>query len=100
MARIARGRLITGWHSHAMIIVDAHQHYWQPSRGDYGWLAHAPIALQQAFLPADLCAQREAAGVTFSVLVQAAPTEEESRYLFELARTDEAVVGAVGWVDL
>lgn len=83
-----------------MIIVDAHQHYWQPSRGDYSWLAHAPIALQQAFLPADLCAQREAAGVTFSVLVQAAPTEEETRYLFELARTDEAVVGVVGWVDL
>ena len=27
-----------------MIIVDAHQHYWQPSRGDYGWLAHAPVA--------------------------------------------------------
>jgi L-fuconolactonase len=83
-----------------MIIVDAHQHYWQPARGDYGWLAHAPTALRKAFLPADFCAQREAAGVTFSVLVQAAPTEEETRYLFELARTDHGVVGVVGWVDM
>jgi L-fuconolactonase len=83
-----------------MIIVDAHQHYWQPARGDYGWLAQAPAALQRSFLPADLHAQREAAGVPFSVLVQAAPNEAETRYLFELARLDPAVVGVVGWVDL
>ncbi|GLQ45869.1 amidohydrolase [Dyella lipolytica] len=83
-----------------MMIVDAHQHYWLPSRGDYGWLAQAPMALRRAFLPADLCAQREAAGVNFSVLVQAAPSEEETRYLFELAHLDPAVVGVVGWVDL
>lgn len=83
-----------------MIIVDAHQHYWDPARGDYGWLAQAPATLQQAFLPRDLCAQRAALGVQFSVLVQAAPTEEETRYLFELAHEDPAVVGVVGWVDM
>jgi L-fuconolactonase len=83
-----------------MIIVDAHQHYWQPSRGDYGWLAHAPASLQHAFLPAEWCSQRQAAGVAFSVLVQAAPSEEETRFLFELAQHDPAVVGVVGWVDM
>jgi L-fuconolactonase len=83
-----------------VIIVDAHQHYWHPARGDYGWLAQAPATLQQAFLPRDLCAQRAALGVQFSVLVQAAPTEEETRYLFELAHEDPAVVGVVGWVDM
>ncbi len=86
--------------THPMTVVDAHQHYWQPARGDYAWLAQAPMALRQAFLPVDLCAQREAAGVEFSMLVQAAPTEEETRYLFELARLDPAVAGVVGWVDL
>ncbi|TAM27753.1 MAG: amidohydrolase [Rhodanobacter sp.] len=83
-----------------MIIVDAHQHYWQPERGDYAWLAQAPAALQRSFLPADLCHLREAAGVQFSVLVQAAPNEDETRYLFELAQRDKAVLGVVGWVDL
>ena len=83
-----------------MTIVDAHQHYWQPARGDYGWLAQAPASLQQAFLPNDLRTQRAAAGVQFSVLVQAAPTEPETRYLFELAHEDPAVVGVVGWVDM
>jgi len=83
-----------------MIIVDAHQHYWQPSRGDYGWLTDAPASLRRAFLPEDVRAQRKAAGVTFSVLVQAAPSEEETRYLFELAQLDPAVIGVVGWVDM
>lgn len=83
-----------------MIIVDAHQHYWQPERGDYGWLAQAPAMLQRAFLPRDLCAQRTAAGVQYSVLVQAAPTEAETHYLFDLAREDAGIVGVVGWVDM
>lgn len=83
-----------------MTIVDAHQHYWQPDRGDYAWLAQAPAALRRPFLPADLRSQREAAGVQFSVLVQAAPSEDETRYLFELARRDTAVLGVIGWVDL
>jgi len=83
-----------------MIIVDAHQHYWQPARGDYGWLAQAPASLQQAFLPEHLRAQRETAGVQYSVLVQAAPTEEETRYLFDQAREDSSVVGVAGWGDM
>ncbi|MEO8777428.1 MAG: amidohydrolase family protein [Rhodanobacter sp.] len=83
-----------------MTLVDAHQHYWQPDRGDYAWLAQAPAMLQRPFLPADLCHQREAAGVQFAVLVQAAPSEDETRYLFELARHDTAILGVIGWVDL
>jgi len=82
------------------VIIDAHQHYWQPARGDYGWLAQAPAALQRVFGPDDLHAAREAAGVSASVLVQAAPTEAETRYLFDLARQDTAVAGVVGWVDM
>ncbi|GLQ98910.1 amidohydrolase family protein [Dyella mobilis] len=83
-----------------MIIIDAHQHYWQPARGDYGWLAQAPESLRRAFLPTDLGAERKAAGVDFSVLVQAAPSEAETHYLFELARQDDTAVGVVGWVDM
>jgi L-fuconolactonase len=83
-----------------MTLIDAHQHYWQPARGDYGWLAQAPQSLRYAFLPADLRAERRAADVDFCVLVQAAPSEAETRYLFELAQQDPAVIGVVGWVDV
>ncbi|WP_266171162.1 amidohydrolase family protein [Dyella subtropica] len=82
-----------------MIIVDAHQHYWRVQRGDYDWLANAPKELQRDFLPNALAVQRKAAGVQRTVLVQAAPTEAETRYLFELARADDSIAGVVGWVD-
>jgi L-fuconolactonase len=81
------------------MILDAHQHYWKPSRGDYGWLADAPASLRKDFLPQDVAAIREDAGVEACVLVQAAPSEDETRFLFELARLDATVAGVVGWVD-
>ena len=35
--------------------VDAHQHFWRPSRGDYGWLTpEAHPAIARRFLPAHL----------------------------------------------
>ncbi|MFK2879100.1 amidohydrolase family protein [Rhodanobacter hydrolyticus] len=82
-----------------MNLIDAHQHYWRVDRGDYAWLHDAPTSLQRDFLPSDLQAQRITAKVTGSVLVQAAATEAETRYLFELARADPSILGVVGWVD-
>lgn len=82
-----------------MILVDAHLHYWRVARGDYGWLEDAPAALRRDFLPTDLLPQLNAAGIQGSVLVQAAPTETETRFLLELAHADSSILGVVGWVD-
>lgn len=77
------------------MIIDAHRHYWDPSRQEYGWLAHAPAALQRSFLPSDFGATQDAC-----ILVQAAPDERETLFLFDLARQTEGVLGVVGWVDM
>lgn len=83
--------------------IDAHFHYWQVARGDYDWLdpddpALAPI--NRDFGPADLAPLADAAGVSRRILVQAAPTVAETRFLLEQARKDPKVAGVVGWVDL
>ncbi|WP_322012444.1 amidohydrolase family protein [Paraburkholderia sp. J12] len=80
--------------------IDAHQHYWDPSRGDYGWLTPALPTLYRTFGPEDLAPLRTRCGVTRTVVVQAAPTLEETRYLLGLARTDDSIAGVVGWVPL
>lgn len=80
--------------------VDAHQHFWQVSRRDYGWLDDAPGILNRDYLPDDLTPQLRAAGVASTVVVQAAPTVAESRFLLSLAEQSDAVKGVVGWVDL
>ncbi|WP_094782137.1 amidohydrolase family protein [Paraburkholderia ribeironis] len=80
--------------------IDAHQHYWDPARGDYGWLTPELKILYRPFGPADLAPLRERAGVERTVVVQAAPTLDESRYLLDLARHEPSIAGVVGWVPL
>lgn len=82
------------------MLVDAHQHYWQPARGDYGWLVPAMTGLYRDFLPADLAPALAAAGVDATVLVQAAPTTAETRFLLALAERTPSVAGVVGWAAL
>jgi L-fuconolactonase len=81
--------------------IDAHQHFWRPVRGDYGWLTPgAHPAICRDFGPEDLAPCLLQARIDRTVLVQAAPTEAETRFLLEIARTTPFVAGVVGWTDL
>jgi L-fuconolactonase len=80
--------------------IDAHQHYWDPARGDYGWLTPSLAGLYRPFGPADLAPLREAVGVSRTVVVQAAQSVDETRYLLKLASGDASIAGVVGWVPL
>jgi L-fuconolactonase len=80
-------------------VIDAHQHFWRLDRGDYGWLTPDFKAIYRDFLPEHLAPQLKRAGIHASVLVQAAPTVEETRYLLSLAQAHPFIAGVVGWVD-
>jgi L-fuconolactonase len=79
--------------------IDAHQHFWQPARGDYGWMPPDDPILTKAYAPADLWPQLQAAGVDGTILVQAAPSVHETEYMLGLADATPWVRGVVGWVD-
>ncbi|WP_250526487.1 amidohydrolase family protein [Caballeronia sp. GAWG2-1] len=80
--------------------IDAHQHYWDPARGDYGWLTPDLKPLYRVFGSDDLAPLRKITNVKQTVVVQAAATVDETRYLLNLARDDESIAGVVGWVPL
>jgi L-fuconolactonase len=81
--------------------IDAHQHFWRLDRGDYGWLTpRSPPAIRRDFGPEDLAPLLAEAGIDRTVLVQAAPTEAETAFLLDIARTTPFVAGVVGWADL
>ncbi len=84
------------------MIVDAHHHLWDPAARAYDWMAAEPLApLRRAFGPEDLRAEVEPLGVTATVAVQAATTEEETAWLLAVAAEPGSLVRAVvGWVDL
>ena len=79
--------------------IDAHQHYWEPRRGDYHWMAPDDPVLARRYLPADLAASLGKHGISRTVLVQAAATVEETAYMLGIADASETVAAVVGWVD-
>lgn len=82
-----------------MTRIDAHQHFWALERGDYGWLTPELDVIYRDFLPQDLAPLLDQHGLSGTVLVQAAPTVEETRFMLSLADSNELVKGVVGWVD-
>jgi len=82
------------------VIVDAHQHFWDPSRADYPWMAGEAAALRRRYGPEDLAPLLAEHGVDGTVVVQARASLDETHELLELAAATPFVLGVVGWVDL
>lgn len=82
-----------------MIRIDAHQHFWHPARGDYGWMPPGDAMLDRVYAPADLRDQLRAAGIDRTVLVQAAPSTAETDYMLGIADATPEVAAVVGWID-
>ena len=79
--------------------IDAHHHVWRLARGDYGWLTPALAPIYRDFDLSDLAPHLTAAGMTGTILVQAAPTEAETHFLLDIAEGADIVRGVVGWID-
>jgi len=80
--------------------IDGHQHFWTLLRDDYGWLTPDLKILYKDFTPEDLQPLLVQAGVEQTVLVQAAATADETRYLLGIAEHHSIIAGVVGWVDM
>ncbi|WP_308366313.1 MULTISPECIES: amidohydrolase family protein [unclassified Microbulbifer] len=83
-----------------MLRIDAHQHFWQLSRGDYDWLGPELEVLYRDYLPAHLQPLLVDAGVSKTVLVQAAESVEETEFMLRLADGTDFIAGVVGWIDM
>jgi L-fuconolactonase len=80
--------------------IDSHVHFWALARGDYGWLTPDLAPLYRDFGRDDLAPLIAAAAIDAVILVQAAPSEAETRYLLNAAARYDRVAGVVGWVDM
>ncbi len=79
--------------------VDSHQHFWNPTRGDYDWMPKDSRTLCRAYAPHDLESELKDTKVHRTILVQAAATVEETEYILGIADATQFVAGVVGWVD-
>lgn len=79
--------------------IDAHQHFWNPARGDYGWMPKGDPVLDRPYGPSDLAPELARHGITQTVLVQAAATVQETEYMLGIADATPHVAAVVGWID-
>ncbi|MGP1356170.1 amidohydrolase family protein [Roseicyclus sp.] len=82
-----------------MEMIDAHQHYWHPQRGDYDWMPMDNAILARPYAPADLEPMLAKHGIARTVLVQAAATVNETEYMLGIADATPSVAAVVGWID-
>ncbi|GAM21312.1 hypothetical protein SAMD00019534_044870, partial [Acytostelium subglobosum LB1] len=81
--------------------IDSHCHVWKVERGDYDWLNESMTSLYKDFSIDDYKEAATKFGVTGCVLVQAAPTVDETSYLLNIAMQSGGFVkGVVGWCDM
>jgi len=79
------------------MIVDAHQHFWDPATADYPWMTDD---LRRRYGPEDIAPLLDEYGVRGTIVVQARHSFDETRELLEIAAATPFVLGVVGWVDL
>ncbi|AXB43798.1 amidohydrolase family protein [Amycolatopsis albispora] len=81
---------------------DTHHHLWSRAgieRGDYPWMP-PDGPLPEEYLPDRLAPELSAAGVTGTIVVQAAPSVAETRWLLDLAANTGFMLGVTGWLPL
>ena len=81
-------------------VIDAHQHFWDPGRVHYPWLAASYPELDRHYGFADLKPHLDACGVDATVLVQSADSAADDEFMCEIARSHPEIAGIVAWVPL
>jgi L-fuconolactonase len=80
--------------------IDAHQHFWRLDKPFCNWPTSAEDRIYADFGEGDLAPLLDAHGIAGTVLVQAAPSLDETYFLLEIADRTPFVKGVVGWIDM
>jgi L-fuconolactonase len=79
-------------------VIDTHQHLWVISEREYDWLKPEYGVIYNDFRPEDVADDAKKAGITGTVLVQAADNYDDTFYMLSVASKYPSIVGIVGWV--
>lgn len=82
------------------MIVDAHQHVWNLARASYPWLDAQLAPIDRTIELDEALPSMRHAGVTATVLVQAADNAADTANMIRVADEHPEVVGIVAWVPL
>jgi L-fuconolactonase len=82
------------------VIIDAHHHFWDLEHAAMPWMTDEHARNRRTFAPVDLEPLLARAGITQTVLVQAACTDADTDSMFTHAGRHDWIGGVVAWIDL
>jgi L-fuconolactonase len=78
-------------------VIDVHTHFYDPTRKEgVPWPGKGDTVLYRPVLPAEFKKLAAPHGVTGTVAVEASPWVEDNRWLLDLAKDNDVIVGVVG----
>ena len=80
--------------------IDSHHHFWKYDPHTYSWMNEKMEVLKVDYQPIDLRKEIEEAGIDGVVSVQADQSLRETDDLLEHAKTNDFILGVVGWFPL
>jgi L-fuconolactonase len=80
--------------------IDSHQHFWRYDAVRDAWITDSMALLKRDFMPEHLGVELVVNGIDASIAVQADPSENETKFLLDLAEKNSRIAGVVGWVNL
>lgn len=82
------------------MLIDAHQHYWDPALVEYPWMDPGDPVIHRGYGPDDLEPHLARHGIDGTVLVQSADSDEDTDSMFAVADAHPHVWGIVAFVPL
>jgi L-fuconolactonase len=80
--------------------IDAHHHLWSYKPPGYSWMTDEMASLRRDFDTVALRAEASRCGITGTIVVEVARTNEETLWLSEIAAKEDFIQGIVGWAAL
>jgi L-fuconolactonase len=80
--------------------IDAHQHFWDLSTGEYAWPTADQEPIFRSFAAQDLEPELRAARVDATIVVQAIDTLADTDAMIANAAANPWIIGVVGWAPL
>lgn len=80
--------------------IDSHHHFWKYDPHTYSWMNEKMEVLKVDYQPIDLRKEIEESGIDGVVSVQADQSLRETDDLLEHAKTNDFILGVVGWFPL
>jgi len=82
------------------VIIDSHQHIWDPTKAEYSWLTRDLAPIDRPILFPEFITKMKSRNIGYTVLVQSADNLEDTQLMLDAASHNPQIIGVVAYLPL